>query len=92
MNIIKNLDILSISHFLIYYIIGLYIKDNYTLILFLGISWEVFEYYTVRNKTTRDLLYKFWPIPESYWYDSFEHSLIDILVNMIGYHFGNKSS
>ena len=92
MNILKHLDILSISHFIIYYIIGLYIKDSYTLILILGILWEIFEFYTVRNKTTRNLLYNFWPIPEKYWYDSFEHSLVDISVNMIGYYFGNNSS
>ena len=92
MNVLKHLDILSISHFCIYYVIGLYIKDNYTLILILGIVWEIFEYYTVRNKTTRAILYQIWPIPEKYWYDSFEHSLVDIAVNMIGYYYGNRSS
>jgi hypothetical protein len=92
MNLLKHLDILSIAHFCIYYVIGLYIKNNYTLILILGILWELFEYYTVRNKTTKNLLYKFWPIPQKYWYDSFEHSIVDISVNMIGYYFGNNSS
>ena len=55
MNLLKHLDILSIAHFCIYYVIGLYIKNNYTLILILGILWELFEYYTVRNKTTKNL-------------------------------------
>ena len=68
MNVLKHLDILSIAHFCIYYAIGLYIKDNYTLILILGIVWEIFEYYTVRNKTTRAILYQIWPIPEKYWF------------------------
>ena len=90
MNIIKNLDFLSIIHFLIYFFIGLYWKGHYEIIFIIGVLWEIFEYYMVNNKKTKQLLYKLWPIPEKYWYDSFEHSIIDIAINMLGYYVGNQ--
>ena len=89
MNILKHLDILSIFHFLIYFVIGLYFKGYYKLILFIGILWEVFEYCLVSNKKTRKLMIQLWPIPIRYWHDSFEHSMVDIMINMIGYYIGN---
>ena len=45
MNIIKNLDFLSIIHFLIYFFIGLYWKGHYEIIFIIGVLWEIFEYF-----------------------------------------------
>ena len=86
----ENIDILSLSHFIIYLIIGIYYKNNYTIIVIISLLWEQFEYIISRNVSIRTTIVKIWPIPSSMWYDSKEHSLIDIFINLIGYHIGNK--
>ena len=86
----ENIDILSLSHFIIYLIIGIYYKNNYTIIVIISLLWEQFEYIISRNVFIHTTIEKFWPIPRSMWYDSKEHSLIDISINLIGYHIGNK--
>ena len=90
MNLFKHLDILSIVHFSIYFIIGLYLKGHYGLILVIGVLWELFEYFIANNSQTSKFLCQFWPIPKKYWHDSFDHSMVDILINMIGYYVGNQ--
>ena len=61
------MDILSLYHFLIYFVLAFYIKDNYLLITILGISWEIFEYTITNVPLTRDFMIKYWPIPHRYW-------------------------
>lgn len=90
MNLLKQLDILSIFHFLIYFIIGLYFKGYYKLILFIGVLWELFEKCLASNKKIRKLMIQIWPIPIRYWNDSLKHSVVDIIINMIGYYIGNQ--
>ena len=90
MNILKHLDLLSIVHFAIYFTIGLYLKGHYGLILVIGVLWELFEYFIANNPQINKILCKFWPIPKKYWSDSFEHSMVDLLINMIGYYVGNQ--
>jgi len=61
------MDILSLFHFLIYFFLAFYIKDNYLLIILLGISWEIFEYIITNYPPTRDFMIKHWPIHKKYW-------------------------
>jgi len=86
------LDILSISHFIIYFVIGLFLKNKYLLVLLVGILFEIFEYYISTNETIKTLLIEYWFIPEIYWNDTLEHKIVDIIINMIGYYIGNKIS
>ena len=86
----KNIDILSLFHFLIYLFLGYYIKHKYLLALFLGILWEIFEKFIVTNKYTRYLIEEYWFIPIDYIDDTFEHSVTDIIINMIGYTIGSN--
>lgn len=86
----KDINILSLFHFLIYLLIGIYIKNNYTLILFLSITWELFEYFISRNIYIRNNILRIWPIPLKYWHDSYKHSAIDIIFNLLGYYIGNN--
>lgn len=90
----KIFDFLSVCHFIIYYVIGRYIKNNYQLAFVLGILWEIFEYFITKNKFTRNLLIKYWFIPKSIWdEDAFNINRVsDIIFNMLGYHYGNIST
>ena len=84
-------DFLSIIHFLVFYIIGKYIKNNYIFAFILGIIWEIFEYFITKNPFTRELLIKYWFISEKIWNeDLFNINRIsDLIFNMAGYHLGN---
>jgi len=86
----KNIDILSLFHFIIYLFIGYFIKNKYFLALFLGVLWEIFEKILVSNPYTRYLLIEYWFIPIDYIDDTFEHSITDIIINMIGYTIGSN--
>lgn len=87
----KAFDKLTIVHFLQYFIFGLYIKNKYLLVLLVGILWEIFEYLISNNNFTYNLLKKCWPIEEKYWNEkNIYNKVIDIISNMLGYHFGNK--
>jgi len=86
----ENIDILSLFHFIIYLIIGKYYKNNYMIIILISLLWEQFEYIISRNSFIRTTIEEFWPIPSSMWKDSKSHSLIDIFINLLGYHIGNK--
>ena len=61
------MDILSIWHFIFFFVLAYFIKDNFLLITIIGVSWEIFEYYITNIPLTRDLLIKWWPIPIKYW-------------------------
>ena len=86
----KNIDILSLFHFLIYLFLGYYIKHKYFLALFLSVLWEIFEKIIVTNKYTRNIIKKYWIIPINYIDDTFDHSITDIIINMIGYTIGSN--
>lgn len=86
----KNLDILSIFHFLIYLCLGYFIKHKYILALLVGILWELFEKALVSNSYTYYLLENYWFIPRKYADDSLDHSITDIIINMIGYTIGSN--
>ena len=84
-----TIDILTLSHFINYFIAGLYFKDRYCLVLVIGVLWEVLEYYIVHNSYTRKLILKYWPIPIRKWEDKW-NKLFDLISNMIGYYVGNN--
>tara|TARA_Y100001970_G_scaffold269563_1_gene362218 strand:- start:503 stop:784 length:282 start_codon:yes stop_codon:yes gene_type:complete len=86
------IDLLSLFHFLLYFCIGLFYKDKYLIIFIIGIIWEIFEKFIITTEYTRDLLLEYWFIPELYINDTLEHSIVDIIINMIGYTIGNKIS
>ena len=57
-------DVMSLSHFTVFLIFGIFIKDNYVLMIILGILWEILEIIVVNTAATRRLLVKYWPVPE----------------------------
>lgn len=83
--------ILSIIHFTYYYILGLYVKNNYTIALIFSILWEIFEYLITKCSITRNLLIKYWFVPQEIWDEDIfnRNRLSDLIFNMLGYHFGN---
>ncbi len=87
---VNYIDNLSIVHFLIYLVLGILVKDKYKLILVVSILWEVSEYMLSNIKYTRDLLIKYWPIPEKYWNEKIDNKVLDIMINMLGYYIGNQ--
>ena len=88
-----SIDILSIVHFLQYFILGLFYKKRYKLILLTSIVWEIFEYFIAKNPYTKTLLIQYWPIPQRYWDErNIKNKYFDILINILGYYIGNKVS
>ena len=85
-----NLDLLSIGHFLLYFLIGLYWKHKYAAILVVSIIWELFEKIIVSYEFTRSLVEDYWFIPIRYIDDTLDHSITDIVINMIGYTIGSS--
>jgi hypothetical protein len=84
-----NIDVLSINHFLIYFILGLFLKNQYKLIIILSLVWELFEYTISHINYTRQFLINYWFIPEKYWNEPFTNKIYDIIINIIGYYIGN---
>ena len=84
-----NIDLASYSHFLTFFILGVFVKDKYKGALLLGILWEVFEKIISENIKIKDFILDNWVVPEYYWNDTLPHKLMDIFINMIGYHIGN---
>ena len=82
-------DVMSVSHFTTFLIFGIFIKDNYVLMIVLGILWEILEIIVVNTAATRRLLVKYWPVPEKYWDESCRNKYTDLVVNLIGYYVGN---
>ena len=84
-----NIDLASLSHFLIFFTLGVFVKDKYKGALVLGILWEIFEYFISYNQEANRFIVDNWVVPEYYWNDTFQHKVTDILFNMAGYHIGN---
>jgi len=82
-------DILSLGHFILYFFLGVFIKNKYKGALLLGVLWELFEYIISNNDYIKNIIIENWMIPENYWNDTFQHKIFDIIFNMLGYHFGN---
>lgn len=91
MNNNQILDFASVTHFLGWFIMGIFVKKRYILVFTLGLIWELFEYYVTReNETTRELLVKYWPIPQRVWEEkNIMNKVMDIVFNMSGYYLGN---
>lgn len=83
------IDLMSISHFLTFFILGIFVKNKYKGALLLGIIWEIFEYIISNNIKIKKFIIENWFVPEKYWNDTFQHKCMDISINMIGYHIGN---
>ena len=82
-------DLMSLSHFTTFMIFGIFIKNQYFLMLILGFLWEFLEIIVVNTAFTRNLLRKYWFVPERYWDESIENKYTDLIINIIGYHVGN---
>jgi len=85
----NNIDIMSINHFLIYFILGLFYKKQYKIILILSVLCELFEYIISHIDFTKKILIKYWFVPEKYWNEPCSNKIYDIIINIIGYSIGN---
>ena len=55
-----HIDLLSLTHFFLWFFFGLFIKNEYKLVLILGVLWELFERLLISNKQIVNLLKKYW--------------------------------
>ena len=85
----KNIDLMTIVHFMLYFIFGYIYPNNYILALLIGVLWEIFERIIVSNKILYNLVKKYWFIPEVYWNENIVNTLSDKIINMLGYIVGN---
>jgi hypothetical protein len=86
----NTIDLFTFNHIIFWFAVGYLYPNNYYLVLFLGILWEVFERFIIYNKKLYCFVKTYWPVPEKYWNEINKNSLIDICVNMIGYYIGSK--
>ena len=85
------IDMLSVAHFFLYFIFGLFFKDKYLLVIIASFAWEISEYYATRNNTIKNVLIKYWPVPRKYWEEkNILNRFIDIKFNLLGYIIANK--
>ena len=83
----QAVDPLTVSHFVLYFVIAFFIRNNYLFAFLLGIWWEIIEYTITSNFS--DLLERYWPIPRVYWEEkSIYNRGMDIVANMAGYTMG----
>jgi hypothetical protein len=88
-----HIDLLSLTHFFLWFFFGLFIKNEYKLVLILGVLWELFERLLISNKQIVNLLKKYWFVPYKYWYTNekdIHKNISDLVINMIGYYIGNQ--
>ena len=85
------IDKMSLVHIISFIIIGLIKPNDYKLALTLSLSWEILEYIIINTKKGRELLRKYWPIPEKYWNEKLiENKIVDVICDMIGYTIGSN--
>jgi hypothetical protein len=85
----KSVEIFTAAHFLLYYVIGLYVPGQYKLALAISLLWEMFEVFLTKNKTAYRWTKKYWVVEEKYWNESISNKVIDVCANMLGYHLGS---
>jgi hypothetical protein len=86
----KNVDLLTIVHFVQWFIIGIIFPKRYVLAFILGIIWEIFEIFIVENKTMYNFVKNNWFISENYWNETMTNKGIDLVMNMLGYIIGSN--
>ena len=86
----QSCDIFTLVHFLMYMVLGMYMKNKYTIAFAMSILWEIFEYSATNNKLIRTLLIKYWFVPEELWVEkNIQNRINDVISNMAGYYVGN---
>jgi hypothetical protein len=89
MNNPTTFDVLSVNHFLIYFIAGLFFKNQYMLFFIISLVWEIFEYMISHTERARQFVIKYWFVPEKYWNEHYTNKVLDVIINMTGYYIGN---
>lgn len=87
----RVLDVLSISHFAIWYIIGFYLPNRYDLFIIFSLLWEILESLIPKNPAVYQWFQKYWIIPESYWNEPIENKLSDLFFNFCGFMIASNS-
>jgi len=87
-----SIDYASLLHFFNFIIIGIFFKDNYIFAFILGVLWEIFEYYLIKQSKVRKFLLNYFKNLESLWNEDIYNKITDIIINMIGYTIGSKIS
>ena len=88
----KRFDLLTIVHFNTFFILGCFCKNQYLFAFTLGILWEIVEYSITQNPWTRNLLIKYWVVPQHIWDEDLfnKNRFYDLAVNMLGYYVSNQ--
>lgn len=87
----RIVDVMTINHFVSWYIIGCYFPNNLKLLIGVSLLWELFETMICQRKNTYDICKKYWSVPEAYWNESIENKVGDFIFNWLGYIIGSKS-
>jgi hypothetical protein len=86
----NNIDLMTVKHFIIWFIIGYFCPNKYLFALILSIMWEKFELIIILIDPLYKFVKKYWFVPEIYWNENPKNIIIDIGVNMLGYLVGTS--
>jgi hypothetical protein len=85
----KPLDLMTISHFMIYVVIGLFFPYQWTPALVIMVLWELFEILISKVLALKQIVLKYWFVPERYWNEKWINKTFDIIFNIAGFIVGS---
>lgn len=86
-----GVDLITLVYFVNFFILGLFVKDQYGFAIIAGIMWEVYVGFITSWSVTRDLLIKYYPLPKEYWENrGAGYAFCDLIIMVIAYSIGNQ--
>jgi hypothetical protein len=85
----KPLDLMSIIHFLLYLIFGFFFPYKWIPALIIMVLWELFEILIVKVSAFKQIVLKYWFVPEQYWNETWINKVYDIIFNIAGFIVGS---
>ena len=83
----KPLDVMSISHFSVCFVIGYFSLFNFSQFMILAIAWEFAEFFFARTAFSYHFE-KVYPIPRHLWDELLPNKLLDLIINILGFYTG----
>jgi hypothetical protein len=87
---LEYINLFTLTHFILWFMIGIMYPSYYKLAFLLSIIWELAEEYFVQTPSLYLFLKKNWFVPEKYWNEGIGNKLIDIVTNMAAYYIGSN--
>ncbi len=87
---LEYVNIFTFIHFILWFMIGIVIPNQYGVMIILSFIWEILEGYSAQHPILYPFLREYWIIPEKYWNEGMGNKITDIFANVAGYYTANK--